>query len=179
MLPHPLLVASAEQMGLPHGQALGLLGLIGIGTIAGRFLLAALADQIGRGRVFLLCAGGLAASLLAWAMGRDHAVLAGFALCFGALQGGFVALLPANLADRFGPQALGTVIGALYTGRGLALLLGPPLAAFAMAEAGAAGPPLLLAAGLGLAGAWLLARPEGPVRAPGRFDGSPGRPRAG
>ncbi|MCU0944559.1 MAG: MFS transporter [Rubritepida sp.] len=158
VLPHALLVASARDMGLPAGEALALLGLIGLGTIAGRFLLALLADAVGRRLVFLLCCAGMSLSMLAWAWGTDEATLQAFALAFGALQGGFVALLPAFTADRFGPRGLGGVLGVLYTARGLALLLAPPAVAAVAVALAAPGPALLAAAGLGVAGTVLLVR---------------------
>jgi MFS family permease len=40
-LPYGMLVATARDLGLPRGDAVALLGLIGLGSIAGRFLLAA------------------------------------------------------------------------------------------------------------------------------------------
>lgn len=157
VLPHALLVSTAQDLGLARGDALALLGLIGVGTIAGRFLLAALADQVGRTEVFLLCCVGMSASMLVWGLARDPWALVGFALGFGALQGGFVALLPAFVADRFGPLGLGGVIGALYTGRGMALLVAPPLLTLAIGMLHWHALPLLVVALLGLAGTWLLA----------------------
>jgi MFS family permease len=156
VLPHALLVSTAQDLGLARGDALALLGLIGVGTIAGRFLLAALADQLGRTPVFLLCCAGMSASMLVWGFGREHWALVGFALGFGALQGGFVALLPAFLADRFGPIGVGAVIGTLYTGRGFALLAAPPLLTLAIAAFPLHALPLVAVTLLGLAGTRLL-----------------------
>jgi OFA family oxalate/formate antiporter-like MFS transporter len=157
VLPHALLVATARDLGLARAEAVSLLGLIGLGTIAGRFLLAALADVVGRRAVFLACTAGMAASVLVWAVARDLAVLQGFALGFGALQGGFVALLPAFVADGFGARSVGGVLGLLYTSRGIALLAAPPALAFGIALAAGHALPLVATAALGLAGTALLA----------------------
>jgi MFS family permease len=156
-LPHALLVATARDLGLPRDAALGLLGLIGLGTIAGRFLLAAIADAVGRRHVFLICSAAMSASLLLWAVAPDLHALQVFALLFGALQGGFVALLPAFAADTYPGHAMGGLLGRLYTGRGVALLLAPPALALAMEAAGGSTPPLVAAALLGLVGTALLA----------------------
>jgi MFS family permease len=156
-LPHALLVASARDLGLPREAALGLLGLIGLGTIAGRFLLAALADAIGRRRVFLACTAAMSASLGIWAVATGLAGLQVFALLFGALQGGFVALLPAYAADGYGGRAIGALLGRLYTARGVALLLAPPALALGMDAMDRITVPLLAVALLGLAGTALLA----------------------
>jgi MFS transporter, OFA family, oxalate/formate antiporter len=156
-LPHALLVGTARDLGLERHAALALLGLIGVGTIVGRFALAALADAVGRRMVFLTCCLGMAASLLVWAMAAGETELQAFALVFGAMQGGFVALLPAFVADTFGVRAVGGLLGVLYTGRGVALLVAPPLLAFGIAALAGHAVPLVVIAGLGIAGSALLA----------------------
>lgn len=156
-LPYALLVETARDLGLPPREAVALLGLIGLGSIAGRFVLGALADLAGRGRVFLGCCAAVGASLPLWAMARDAWALQVFALLFGAAQGGFVALLPAFAADRFGMPRVGMVVGLLYTSRGVALLAAPVGVSLAIAASGTFAPPILLVAGLVAAGTLLLA----------------------
>jgi MFS family permease len=158
VLPHAMLVASARDRGIPAAHAMALLGLIGLGTIAGRLLLALLADALGRRVVFLLCCAGMSLSMLSWAAARELGALQAFALGFGVLQGGFVALLPAFTADRFGTRGLGGVLGVLYTGRGLAMLLAPPALAWVGTALAGLGPGLLLATLLGALGTVMLAR---------------------
>jgi MFS family permease len=160
VLPHAMLVSLAHRAGLGWSEALALLGLIGLGTIAGRFLLALLADAVGRRAVFLACCAGMALSMLVWAGAEDEATLQGFAFGFGALQGGFVALLPAFVADRFGPLGLGGVLGLLYTARGLGLIAAPPALALAAGAVGV-GVALPVVAALGLLGAVVLLRVGG------------------
>jgi MFS family permease len=154
--PHAMLVATARDLGLPHHDAVALLGLIGVGTIVGRFVLAALADAIGRRAVFLACCAGMAVAMLPWALAREGGGLAAFALGFGALQGGFVALLPAVFADVAGTAAVGGVLGLLYTSRGIALLAVPPALALGIASVGGHALPVALLAAIGLAGTALL-----------------------
>jgi OFA family oxalate/formate antiporter-like MFS transporter len=160
VLPHAMLEGLAHRAGLGSSEALALLGLIGLGTVAGRFLLALLADAVGRRAVFLACCAGMSLSMLLWAGAEDEATLQGFAFGFGALQGGFVALLPAFVADRFGPLGLGGVLGLLYTARGLGLIAAPPALAWVAAGAGAA-VALPVVAALGLLGAVALLRVGG------------------
>jgi MFS transporter, OFA family, oxalate/formate antiporter len=157
VLPHAMLVGTARDLGLARHDSVALLGLIGLGTIIGRFVLAALADAVGRRAVFLLCCGGMAASMLLWAFAGEAPTLQAFALGFGALQGGFVALLPAFVADSFGARTLGGVLGMLYTSRGIALLAAPPLLAFAIAALAGHVLPVLAIAVLGAVGTALLA----------------------
>lgn len=165
-LPHAMLAGTARDVGLSRADALALLGLIGLGTIAGRFLIAAVADAIGRRATFVACCAGMSGSMLVWAFAGDAASLRIFALVFGALQGGFVALLPAFCADSFGARSIGGVLGLLYTSRGVALLVAPPAVAALLVGIGH-GPPLVAVAALGAAGSLMLARlprlPDPPV----------------
>jgi MFS family permease len=107
--------------------------------------------------VFLACCAGMAASMLAWATAVSQPALITFALAFGALQGGFVALLPTYVADLAGPRAIGGVLGLLYTSRGVALLVGPPALAFGFVALGGHAAPVVLLCGVGFAGTALLA----------------------
>ena len=156
-LPFAHLVRSAETAGVARNDALTLLSLIGIGSIAGRFALGALADEIGRRATFLACCVAVVALTELWAMADHHLLFAVFAVGFGAAYGGFVALLPAVTTDRFGRRSAGGVIGVLYTGRGVALLLAAPLLAVLVDEGGGYGMPLGLMALVGAAGVALLA----------------------
>jgi MFS family permease len=160
--PLMLLVGSAEAQGLSHHQAVGLLALIGIGSLTGRLLLAAVADRLGRRISFLVTCFALGLAMFAWAGARDAWSLAAFALIYGVLQGGFQALLPAFAADSFGNRAIGGLIGALYTSRGLALLIGLPLMVAGIAFFGSHEVPIILCGFTGILGALLLslARPE-------------------
>ena len=132
-LPIAYLVRTAQDSGMPHTEALTLLSVLGIGSIAGRLLLGAAADITGRSAMFIGCCAAVvlltllwAAALWAGAGGARQFVL--FALGFGASQGGFVALLPSFTADHFTRRYAGSVIGLLFTGRALALLAAPLVA---------------------------------------------------
>ncbi len=157
-LPFAHLVGSARDLGIPSGEALGLLGIVGVGSIAGRFLIGAVADIAGRARVFLLVAALSSLSTLLWAWADGMALLAVFAAVFGAAYGGVIALLPAFAADSFGRRAAGTVIGIAYTGRGIALLGAPPGFALLAEAAAGHGAATAIGAGLGLLGVALLLR---------------------
>jgi MFS family permease len=160
--PLMLLAGSAEAQGLSHHQAVGLLALIGVGSLAGRLLLAAVADRLGRRMSFLVTCFALGLAMFAWAVAHDAWSLGAFALIYGVLQGGFQALLPAFAADSFGSRAIGGLIGALYTSRGVALLAGLPLMVAGIAFFGNHEVPIILCGLAGLLGALLLslARPE-------------------
>jgi MFS family permease len=57
---------------------------------------------------------GMALAFLVWAMSASFWPLAAFAFAFGLFYGGWVALVPAVVADYFGARNLGTLIGASY-----------------------------------------------------------------
>jgi len=160
--PLMLLVGSAEVRGLSHQQAIGLLGLVGAGSLSGRFVLGAAADRLGRRFSFLVICFALGLVMFAWAAARDAWSLCAFALIYGVLQGSFLALLPAFTADSFGSRAIGGLIGALYTSRGVALLSGLPLMCAGIAFFGAYEVSIVVCGLAGLFGAVLLclARPQ-------------------
>ena len=155
-LPYAELVPTARARGMGPEAALWLLGLIGLGSILGRLAIGAAADRLGRPRTLLACCLGVAASMAWWAEAGGAASFAAFALVFGIVQGGFVALLPSAVVDLYGRRSAGGIIGAIFAGRALSVLLAPPLAAALSAAAGHS-VPLLLMAGAALLGTALLA----------------------
>ena len=123
--------AAARDMGISDARAVGLVGLIGIGSLAGRFAIGALADRIGRSLTLVLMQASMGASLLLWQWSGGYVSMALFAVWFGLSYGGIVSLLPALCMDFFGARAVAAIIGTLYTGAALGNLLGPVLAGMA------------------------------------------------
>lgn len=155
--PYALLVGTAQHLDITRPQALSLLTLIGSGSVVGRFLLASLADVLGRRRTILWCCGGVSATTLLWAGAEEMLMFQVFAFTFGAFQGGFIALLPAFVADSFGTRAIGSTLGLLYTSRGVAMFTGPPALTAAFAASGSHALPVFVLAALAALGALLLA----------------------
>jgi MFS family permease len=124
-IPFAHISAAARDAGVSDSQAVALVGLIGIGSLVGRFAIGWLADRIGRVQTLMLmqCAMGL--SFLIWAVARDQQVFAIFAVVFGLSYGSIVSLLPAICMDLFGGRAVSAIIGTLYSGAALGNLLGP------------------------------------------------------
>lgn len=120
--------AAARDLGIDDPRAVGLVGLIGVGSLIGRFAIGALADRIGRLRSLTLLQASMALSYLLWWGALGYLELAVFALWFGLSYGGIVSLLPALCMDLFGARAVSSIIGTLYTGAGLGNLFGPVLA---------------------------------------------------
>ena len=120
--------AAARDAGINTAQAVGLVGLIGIGSLVGRLVIGALADRLGRTLTLVLMQGAMGVTYLLWAGAASYPMFALFALCFGLSYGGIVSLLPALCMDFFGARAVASIIGALYSGAALGNLLGPVLA---------------------------------------------------
>jgi MFS family permease len=117
-----------------------LVGLIGIGSLVGRFAIGALADRMGRSLTLALMQVSMGASYLLWNAAGGYAVLALFALWFGLSYGGIVSLLPAICMDLFGARAVSSIIGTLYSGAALGNLLGPVVAGAVFDRSGSYGP---------------------------------------
>lgn len=130
-VPFVHLVPYALDHGVPQSVAVLLLGVIGVGSTAGRFFLGGLADRIGRGPALLLMFAGMAFALAIWAVSTGAWSLAAFAFVFGVFYGGWVAVLPALVMDYFGGRNVSGIIGILYTSVALGTLIGPSAAGFA------------------------------------------------
>jgi MFS family permease len=120
--------ASARDMAIPESLAVGLVGVIGIGSLVGRFAIGTLADRLGRIRTLALVTASAALAFVLWLIAPGYVALATFALWFGVSYGGIVSLLPAICMDLFGARAVSSIVGTLYTSAAVGHLLGPVLA---------------------------------------------------
>lgn len=127
-IPFAHISAAARDAGVPEAQAVGLVGLIGIGSLVGRFAIGWLADRLGRVKTLMLMQALMGLSYLVWAGAHDRWLFALFAIWFGLSYGSIVSLLPAICMDLFGGKAVSAIIGTLYTGAALGNLLGPVVA---------------------------------------------------
>lgn len=130
-VPFVHLVPYAQDHGVPASAAVVLLGVIGVGSTAGRFFLGGIADRLGRLSGVLAMFVGIGASMAIWMFASNFWTLGVFAFIFGIFYGGFVALLPALVMDDFGGKHVGGIIGVLYTSVAFGTLIGPSLAGFA------------------------------------------------
>lgn len=127
-VPFAHLSAAARDLGIGEARAVGLVGLIGIGSLSGRFVIGALADRWGRGPTLVTVIASLGLSMALWLAAPwagGYAALAVFALWMGLSYGGAVSLMPALCMDLFGARAVSSIIGTLYTGAALGNLGGP------------------------------------------------------
>ena len=127
-IPFAHVSAAARDLGIGDARAVGLVGLIGIGSIVGRFAIGGLADRLGRVASIALLEASLGACYLLWLGAGGYLALAVFALWLGLSYGGIVSLMPAICMDLFGARAVSSILGTLYSGAAFGNLLGPVLA---------------------------------------------------
>lgn len=160
-VPFVHLAAYAQDQGLSRTEGVWLVGLIGLGSTLGRFILGSAADRLGRDKAFAATMAFSGLALLYWMSVTTFWPLAAFAVAFGIFYGGFVALAPAMIVDLFGLKAAGSIIGVLYTSVAASTLLGPTLAGVAFDRFGSYSVPIgicAVACFIGAAGVLLLPR---------------------
>lgn len=154
--PFAHLPAFAESSGVPSVAAAGLVGIVGAASVVGRLALGPVASRIGLYRTYRSCFLAVGLSFVPWFVpGIGHAGLAVHAAVFGVGYGGFVALLPGVVAQRFGLPGLGGLLGVLYTSHVVGAGLGP-LAGGLLVERHGYLPAASAALLCGLAGAVVL-----------------------
>jgi MFS family permease len=156
-VPFVHLVPYAGDHGVAPASAVLLLGVIGVGSTAGRFFLGGLADRMGRQRSLFLMFTGMAVALAVWVIATDLWSLAAFALVYGVFYGGWVAVLPAVVMDYFGGRNVSGIIGILYTSVAFGTLIGPSAAGFAFDLGHSYTVPILASAGANIVAAIVIA----------------------
>jgi MFS family permease len=135
-VPYVYLPEFAHHKGAGRVAAATLVGLIGGASIVGRMALGAVADRTGILWLYKLCTLVLGLSYAVWIVTGSYGWLIVFALTMGAAYGGVVALAPAVVAELFGVQGLGALLGTLYTSSAISALVGPPLAGLVIDRTG-------------------------------------------
>src|SRR5262249_17243433 len=130
-VPFVHLVPYAVDRGIDKKIAVLLVGLIGVGSTAGRFVLGGVADRMGRRRALIATLVGMGLMAAWWLVAGSIATLAVFPTVFGIFYGGFVAVMPALIMDYFGGRNVSGIIGILYTSVALGTLVGPTAAGYA------------------------------------------------
>jgi OFA family oxalate/formate antiporter-like MFS transporter len=156
-VPFVHLVPYALDHGVAQSLAVALLGMIGVGSTAGRFFLGGLADRMGRQHALIAMFAGMALSLAIWAFSTNFWGLAAFAFAYGIFYGGFVAILPALVMDYFGGRNVSAIIGVLYTSVALGTLTGPSAAGFAFDFSHSYMLPILASVGANVVAAAIVA----------------------
>jgi MFS family permease len=156
-VPFVHLVPYALDHDVTQSAAVLLVGAIGVGSTAGRFLLGGLADRLGRPLSFLMMFVGMGLSFVMWLFSFSLWPLVLFALVYGVFYGGFVALAPAVVIDYFGARHASSLIGILYTSVAFGTLVGPSAAGFVFDVSRSYTLPILLSIGVYIIATAILA----------------------
>ena len=167
-IPFVHLVPYARDAGLSAATGVLLVGLIGVGSLVGRFGFAGIGDRFGRARLLAFVYGGMGAMFAFWLVSTSAPALGLFALMFGTFYGTMVALAPALVMDLFGARSIAGILGFVYTAAGIGNLIGPVFAGYAFDFAGSYTLPIVAGIafnGVAVVAALALAR-TGRVHAP-------------
>jgi MFS family permease len=156
-IPFVHLVPYARDHGVAPSSGVLLLGVIGVGSTAGRFFLGGVADRMGRRVTLLLMFVGMALSLALWVVSASFWSLTVFAFIFGIFYGGWVAVLPAVVMDYFGGRNVSGLIGILYTSVAFGTLVGPSAAGFIFDLSHSYTVPILASAAANIVAATIVA----------------------
>jgi MFS family permease len=124
-VPFVFLPPFAVHAGVPPVASAALIGVIGLASVIGRLGSGAIADRFGLVRSYRVCFAVVAASFLIWVAAAEYRLLLVFAIVLGVGYGGCIALSPAVLAEVFGVDRLGRLVGLMYTSAGVGTLIGP------------------------------------------------------
>ena len=127
-VPFVHLPAYAQSRGSGAVAGAALVGVIGGASVVGRLALGAVAGRLGVLRTYRACFVLMAGSFALWLGDPSYARLVAFTVLLGVGYGGFVALGPPLVAEVFGVQGLGSLLGVLYTSAAVGSAVGPPLA---------------------------------------------------
>ena len=120
--------AYATDIGANRVAGASVIGYIGAASVVGRLGLNALGPRFGLMRMYQAAYLILLVSFAFWLSARSYPLLVLFGLVMGVGYGGIAAMAPAVAAAIFGVVGLGELLGVMFTGFGLACIVGPPLA---------------------------------------------------
>ncbi len=118
----------ADDLGVTRVAGAALVGYIGASSVLGRLGLNAFAPRFGLMTMYLTSYAILLLSFAFWLAAHAYPLLAAFSCVMGVGYGGIAAMAPAVTASIFGVEALGELLGILFTALGAACLVGPPMA---------------------------------------------------
>jgi MFS family permease len=122
------LPAFAADIGASRVAGATLIGYIGAASVVGRLGLNAVAPRFGLLTMYQVAYVILLVSFALWLTAHSYSSLVAFGLLMGVGYGGIAAMAPAVTANLFGIEGLGELLGILFTGFGVACIVGPPVA---------------------------------------------------
>jgi MFS transporter, OFA family, oxalate/formate antiporter len=173
-------VPFTRDLGFAPLTAATALSALGGGAVAGRLLMGAVSDRIGRRATGVIGTLLQAAAFLAFSVVHSLSAVYAAAVVFGFAYGSVSMLFPALVSDFFGRRQAGAIAGFLFAFAGSAGAIGP-LAAGAIYDArGSYAVAFYLSAACNVVAAALIVLARPPRRAPsgraGQGAPSPGSP---
>jgi MFS family permease len=155
-IPFVFLPSYAKDHGISSGGASTLVGLIGGASVFGRLAFGAIGGRTSVLGLYQASLAAMSATMLLWLVaGGSYPALVFFAVVFGVVYGGSIALAPAVTAQVYGTEGLGMVLGALYTAAGFGGI-GLYIAGENIDATGRYGPSIVAALSLSVLSALLL-----------------------
>ena len=115
------------EVGVPEGMAAAAISVIGIGSLAGRLITAAVTDRVGDRGVVLLCFFSQVVAFLALVVAGSLPILYLAAVVYGFSYGGLTVMMPVLVGNFFGRGHAGTIGGVFFAALGSCAGLGPVL----------------------------------------------------
>ena len=154
-IPFVHLVPYAIDQGFGETNGVYLLMVIGISSLTGRILLTAASDHLGRRNSMIAMYFTMALSFLLWYIAGNMTVLTMFAVFYGLGSGGYVAMIAPLIAEYFGTEKIGSILGCFMPNIALGGFFGPYLTGYAYDLWGSYDIPFIVALVCGLAAAVL------------------------
>ena len=154
-IPFVHLVPYAIDQGFGETNGVYLLMVIGISSLTGRILLTAASDHLGRRNSMIAMYFTMALSFLLWYVAGNMTELTMFAVFYGLGSGGYVAMIAPLIAEYFGTEKIGSILGCFMPNIALGGFFGPYLTGYAYDLWGSYDIPFIVALVCGLAAAVL------------------------
>jgi MFS family permease len=152
-------VLFATDAGVSSARAALLVGIIGAASVVGRLFLTGLSARVGPVRMLQACFFGQPVAFVIFALaGADYRLLVLYAVVFGVVYGGYVALMGEVSAHLFGVSGLAVVLGWVYLAAAVGSLLFPTAVAFLADATTSNTVPLAAMVAVGTAGSLYLLR---------------------
>jgi MFS family permease len=123
-------VAFLEGHGYEAVVAAGVLGLVGLASLPGRFLFNIASDRLGPQGLLALCTVLQGAGVALLVLAGPAIFVAGFVIVYGLAFGAISPLRASVLAEHYGRRAYGAITGVQWVAISLASAVGPIFAGY-------------------------------------------------
>ena len=129
-LPFVHLIPYSIDHGLGEKLGVYFLSVIGVSSLIGRLILSAASDYLGHRNTLILMYITMGVSFALWWVGGQVFLLTLFAIFFGLGSGGYVAIIAPLLAEYFGTEKIGSMLGYFMPSIAIGGFFGPFLAGY-------------------------------------------------